>query len=86
MATYTFYPCASKGLAETFVASELPDDDEARIHAYCVLDRHPEASHVVVWSGERRVYTRSRVHPDLAALLGSGLYGETRRGNRPPPR
>lgn len=69
MTLYTFYPCRDDGTSDTFVCFDLADDTEAHIRALHVLDQHPASSHVVVWAGERKVLTRSRVHPDLRATL-----------------
>lgn len=69
MPAYTFYPCQANGLADTFISHDLEDDERARLHALYVLDQHASASHVVVWDGQRKVHTRQRMHPDLAAVL-----------------
>jgi hypothetical protein len=69
MALYTFYPCTISGTASTFDALELADDAEAIRHTGAILDEHMSADFVVVWCGDRRVFTRQRVHPVLHALL-----------------
>lgn len=70
MPNYTFHPGYENGLFDPFVSRELDDDDRARVYALHILDQHPSANHVVVWSGARKVLTRQRIHPDLASLLG----------------
>lgn len=69
MPLYTLYPCRVDGVSETFVTFDLEDDAEARARARDVLDRHPTASRVDVWCGERKVFTRPRMHPELRAIL-----------------
>jgi hypothetical protein len=69
MPLYTFYPCHEDGHSDSFTSLELADDDEAYIRSLHILDQHPSAAHVVAWAGERKVLTRSRVHPDLRAVL-----------------
>ena len=60
MPLYTFYPCKSDGASETFVCFELADDAHAYVRALHVLNQHQEATHVVVWAGERKVHIRTR--------------------------
>ena len=69
MPLYTIYPTKSDGVAATFEAMNCPTDHVAAAEALLLLERHPNASHVVVWQGRRRVITCARVEgpdPQLA--------------------
>ena len=60
MALYTFYPCKFDGTSESFITCELTDDGEACTRAASVLERHPSATYVAIWCGDRMVL---RHHP-----------------------
>ena len=69
MPLYIFYPTLRNGLCDTFQGIELDSDDHVDERALRVLDEHVSADSVVVYSEHRKVLTRVRVHPDLAAIL-----------------
>lgn len=75
MPLYTFYPTLANGLCDTFQSVQLDGDDSVAEWALRVLGDHPSAKTVVVYCGPRKVLTRARTHPALAAVLG----------RRPPP-
>ena len=60
MAIYTFYPTLAGGLAASFEAFDLPDDDAAHERAAIVLEQHSSACAVVIWEGSRQVASRQR--------------------------
>ena len=65
MPLYTIYPTRPDGVAATFEAKNCLTDRMATAEALLLLERHPSASHVVVWQGLRRVVTFARVEgPD----------------------
>jgi hypothetical protein len=70
MPLYIFYPTLKSGLCDTFQSIELSSDERAAERALQVLDEHPSAATVVVYAGHRKILTRARMHPDLAAILG----------------
>lgn len=53
MPIYTFYPMRPDGVADTFEAIDRPSDADVLAIAARVLGEHPEATHVVVWQGDR---------------------------------
>lgn len=61
MPIYTFYPTLAGGLASSFEALELPDDEVAIARAATVLEKHQSAFTVVIWEGGRQVGSRQRV-------------------------
>lgn len=69
MHEYTFYPMGADGVATTFECENLPSDADAMVHAEKVLDQHSSAQTVVIWQGEREVFTLPRRSP------GSGSVG-----------
>lgn len=69
MPLYVFYPTRQDGLCETFQSVELACDGRAAERALQALDEHPSAASVVVYQEHRKVMTRARIHPDLAAVL-----------------
>ena len=77
MALYTLYPFKDDGTSETFACFDLPDDDEAWVRALDLLDQHLSATQVVIWSGERKVATRQRVHPALRLAPDTPLSRST---------
>jgi hypothetical protein len=66
MAVYTFYPCKPDGTSLMFEAADLPSDDAAAVRAEAVLLEHTTASHVAIWTGDRRVRLCGRAMADPA--------------------
>lgn len=69
MPLYVFYPTLKSGLCDTFQSIELDGDNRVGDRAIQVLDEHPSAASVVVYSGHRKVLARARMQPALAAVL-----------------
>lgn len=55
MPLYTFFPMRPDGVADTFEAVDYRSDADVLPKAVRVLGEHPEATHVVVWQGDRLV-------------------------------
>jgi hypothetical protein len=66
---YAFHPCGADGKTQGVEYADLADDAEAYVHAADVICEHPECADVVVCRGERRVFSRSWLHPELEGVL-----------------
>jgi hypothetical protein len=69
MPLYTFYPTLESGLSDSFTTLELESDFDVVFQSLVILDRHRSAASVVVFCGDRKVHTRTRLDPALNAVL-----------------
>jgi len=76
MSLYTFFPCQSDGVAQSFETFELVNDTEAYERAAALLRQHPSAAYVAVWCGERKVCITPR----------AGISAEAATSRRHPGR
>lgn len=74
MPLYTFYPCRVDDASLGFEAYELADDGVAGTRSVEVLKEHLSAEFVVVWCGERKVFTQYRAAFD--PQIGSAMSVE----------
>lgn len=69
MSLYAFYLCGQDTQPYTFEAFEQTQDSEAYRTAGALLEQHPHAHFVAVWTGERPVLSRHRDMPVLRAVF-----------------
>ena len=67
MALYTLYPCKPDGTSESFVTLELADDAAAEAAVTTVPKRHPSATEVAIWCGDRFVGRLGKARPEQDA-------------------
>ncbi len=55
MPLYTFHPCQPDGTSDTFLAVELPGEEEIRAVALDLMAQNPRCQIVEVWQDDREV-------------------------------